>query len=108
MAHPSAHNEPHVASVGTYVAVFLALMVLTAVTVAAAFVDLGALNNVVMLAIAISKATMVVLIFMHVKHSTRLIKLTVAAGFGWLLILFAYTLQDYLTRHWDYVAKPWS
>lgn len=102
------HGEPHVSSVGAYLGVFLALMVLTAITVGAAFIDLGALNNVVMLAIAVTKATLVVLIFMHVKHGTRLIKLTVVAGFGWLFILFAYTMADYLTRHWDYVAKPWS
>jgi cytochrome c oxidase subunit 4 len=108
MSHDNHGNAPHVASVGTYVAVFLALMVFTAITVGVAFVDLGPLNNVVAMAIAISKAAMVVLIFMHVKHNSRLIKLTVVAGFGWLFLLFAYTMADYLTRGWDAFSRPWT
>jgi cytochrome c oxidase subunit 4 len=83
-----------------YYWVFAALIVGTAVTVAAAFVDLGALNNVVMLAIAITKATLVVLFFMHVRWSTRLTWVIAASGFFWLLILFGLTMQDYLTRGW--------
>jgi cytochrome c oxidase subunit 4 len=83
-----------------YYLVFLALMVGTALTVAAAFVDMGALNNVVMLAIAITKATLVVLFFMHVRWSTRLTWVVAASGFFWLLILFGLTMQDYLTREW--------
>ena len=83
-----------------YYGVFLALMVGTALTVGAAFLDLGALNNVVMLGIAITKATLVVLYFMHVRWSTRLTWVVVASGFFWLLILFGLTMQDYLTRGW--------
>jgi cytochrome c oxidase subunit 4 len=83
-----------------YYWVFAALIVGTAVTVGAAFVDLGALNNVVMLAIAITKATLVVLFFMHVRWSTRLTWVIAASGFFWLLILFGLTMQDYLTRGW--------
>ena len=90
----------HVAPKSMYYAVFLALMVGTALTVAAAFVDLGVLNNVVMLAIAITKATLVVLYFMHVRWSTRLTWVIAASGFFWLLILFGLTMQDYLTRGW--------
>ena len=88
----------HVAPKSMYYLVFGALLVGTAITVAAAFVDLGALNNVVMLAIAITKATLVVLYFMHVRWSTRLTWVVVASGFFWLLILFGLTMQDYLTR----------
>jgi cytochrome c oxidase subunit 4 len=83
-----------------YVMVFLALIVGTGLTVAAAEVDLGALNNVVMLAIACTKAALVVLFFMHVRWSTRLTWVVAASGFFWLLIMFGLTMQDYLTRGW--------
>ena len=90
----------HVAPKSMYYGVFLALMVGTALTVAVAFVDLGALNNVLMLGIAITKALLVILFFMHVRWSTRLTWLVVASGFFWLLILFVLTMGDYLTRGW--------
>ena len=90
----------HVAPKSMYYLVFGALIVGTAITVAAAFLDLGVLNNVVMLTIAITKATLVVLYFMHVRWSTRLTWVVVASGFFWLLILFGLTMQDYLTRGW--------
>jgi cytochrome c oxidase subunit IV len=90
----------HVAPKSMYYWVFAALIVGTALTVAAAFVDLGALNNVVMLAIAITKATLVVLFFMHVRWSTRLTWVVVCSGFFWLLILFGLTMTDYLSRGW--------
>jgi cytochrome c oxidase subunit 4 len=83
-----------------YYAVFAALMVGTALTVAVAFVDLGALNNVLMLGIAMTKALLVILFFMHVRWSTRLTWVVAASGFFWLLILFSLTMQDYLTRGW--------
>ncbi|HWP99393.1 MAG TPA: cytochrome C oxidase subunit IV family protein [Vicinamibacterales bacterium] len=90
----------HVLPVRLYVAVFAALMVLTAVTVAAAFVDLGFLNTFVALTIAVTKATLVALYFMHVRYSTPLVKVTVVAGLVWLGILFALGLSDYLSRGW--------
>ncbi len=100
-------SEHHVVPVKTYFAVFAALMVFTAITVAAAFVDLGALNNVVMLGIAIAKATLVVLFFMHVKYGTRMIHIVAAGGFLWLLLLFGLTMQDYLSRGWMGAGTPW-
>lgn len=90
----------HIVSRKAYFGVFAALMVLTALTTAVAFVDLGALNDITMLTIAVVKATLVILIFMHVRYSGRLTALVVAGGFLWLLILLALTLQDYLTRGW--------
>ena len=90
----------HVAPKSMYYAVFAALMVGTALTVGAAFVDMGAFNNVIMLGIAITKAFLVILFFMHVRWSTRLTWLVVASGFFWLLILFGLTMSDYLTRGW--------
>jgi cytochrome c oxidase subunit 4 len=100
-------SEHHVVPVRLYLLVFGALMVGTAITVAAAFVDLGALNNVVMLGIALFKATLVVLFFMHVKYSTRLIHVVAAVGFLWLLILFGITMSDYLTRGWLDAGTAW-
>jgi cytochrome c oxidase subunit 4 len=93
-----APNQHHVVPVKLYYGIFGILMVLTGVTVAVAYVDLGRLNAVAALAIAGFKATVVVLYFMHVKYSTRLIKLTVVAGVYWMVILFGLTLGDYLTR----------
>jgi cytochrome c oxidase subunit 4 len=90
----------HVAPKSMYYAVFAALMVGTAVTVGIAFVDLGAFNNVFMLGIAMTKALLVILYFMHVRWSNRLTWLVVASGFFWLIILFGITMTDYLTRGW--------
>lgn len=88
----------HVTPVKTYVLIFVALMVLTALTVVAANFDLGWANNVVALTIAVTKAVLVVLFFMHVRYSTRLTALTALAGIFWLAILIGITLTDYLTR----------
>ena len=90
----------HVAPKSLYYSVFLALLAGTALTVAVAFVDLGAMNNVVMLTIACVKALLVILFFMHVRWGTRLTWVVVASGFFWLLILFGVTMSDFLTRGW--------
>lgn len=75
-------------------------MVLTAVTVAVAFVNLGTLNFPVALSIAIFKATLVILFFMHVKYSSSLTKLICGVSFFFLVLLFGLTLTDYLSRGW--------
>jgi cytochrome c oxidase subunit IV len=90
----------HVSPKRVYYVIFASLMVLTAVTIGVAFINLGPLNFPVALAIAIVKATLVILFFMHVKYSSRLTKLTVGTGFFFLLVLFTLTLTDYLTRGW--------
>ena len=92
-------SAAHVAPKSMYYMVFLALLVGTGLTVAAAFVDMGPMNNVVMLTIAIIKATLVVLFFMHVRWSSRLTWVVAMAGFFWLLILFT-VLGDYMSRGW--------
>lgn len=99
MAEPAEHAE-HVPSRRNYFVVFIALIVGTALTYFAATLDLGAFNDVVALVIAFTKATLVVLFFMHVYHSSRLTKLTVVAGLLWLAIMIFITLSDYLTRGW--------
>jgi len=90
----------HVAPISMYVGVWIALVVGTLLTYLAAVVDLGALNNVVMLLIACTKASLVILFFMHVRWSSRLTWVVAASGFFWLLILFGLTMQDYLSRGW--------
>jgi cytochrome c oxidase subunit IV len=90
----------HISPKPMYYAIFGSLMVLTALTVAIAFVDLGALNFPVALSIAILKATLVILFFMHVKYSSSLTKLICGGAFFFLLILFSLTMTDYLSRGW--------
>jgi cytochrome c oxidase subunit 4 len=85
----------HVSPIGLYVTIFLALMALTAATVAAAFVNLGSLNFPVAMLIAGFKATLVVWFFMHVKYQSSLTKLTVATGLYFLAILLGMFLLDY-------------
>jgi cytochrome c oxidase subunit 4 len=89
----------HVVPPRVYLTIFAALLALTATTTAVAFVDLGVMNVVVMLAIAVVKATLVVLFFMHVRYSPRLTGVVVASGFVWFALLVGLTLSDYLTRH---------
>ncbi|MDR1989540.1 MAG: cytochrome C oxidase subunit IV family protein [Acidobacteriaceae bacterium] len=93
-------SATHIVPKKIYFAVFAALMVFTAITVAVSFVDLGPLNTVVALGIAITKATLVVLYFMHVKYSPRLTKLVVLSSLFWLVILLVMTMGDYVTRDW--------
>jgi cytochrome c oxidase subunit 4 len=88
----------HIVSPKIYVGIFLSLMVLTAATVAAAYVNLGAVNIVVALAIATLKATLVVLYFMHARYSPKRTHLVIICAVFWLAIMLALTLSDYSTR----------
>jgi cytochrome c oxidase subunit 4 len=92
------HAEDHVVPVGIYVAVFLALLVGTGLTVWVSTLDLGFWNTPVALTIAFTKALLVILFFMHVKYSPRLLWVALAAAFFWLFQMIAGTLADYLTR----------
>jgi cytochrome c oxidase subunit 4 len=80
--------------------VFAALLGLTAVTVAVAFVDLGALNTVVAMTIAVVKGLLVMLFFMHLRGSEKLVWLYAAAGFAWLAVLILLTMSDIVSRAW--------
>ena len=91
----------HIVQPRVYIVIFLALMLGTGLTVLAAFRDFpGPLNVVVALTIAVVKATLVILYFMHVRYSPRLIGLIIAAALFWMAILFALTISDYSTRTW--------
>lgn len=90
----------HISPKKVYYTIFGSLMVLTAITVTVAFINLGTLNFPIALGIAITKATLVILFFMHVKYSSRLTKLICGTAFFFLLVLFGLTLSDYLSRGW--------
>ena len=91
----------HIVYPRVYITIFLVLIVGTLLTVLAAFRDFpGPLNAIVALTIAVIKATFVVLYFMHVRYSGRLVWLVIAAALFWLAIMFALTLSDYSTRAW--------
>jgi cytochrome c oxidase subunit 4 len=85
----------------TYAIVLIALLVLTATTCAVSFIDMGKLNAVVAVVIAFAKATLVAMIFMHLRYSRHLTQIVLAAGLFWLGILIALTMSDFLTRGWQ-------
>src|SRR5687768_17704262 len=91
----------HIVSVKVYITIFLVLLVGTALTVWAAFVDFPyGLNTVIAMTIAVTKATFVVLYFMHVRYSPRLVWVIVGSALFWMGIMFAFTLSDYFTRQY--------
>jgi cytochrome c oxidase subunit IV len=90
----------HILPVKTYVAVYVALLVLLAATVGAAYLDLGWFNFTLTMIIAVAKAVMIMLIFMHVRYGGRLTWVFSSAAFLWLAILIGLTLNDYFTRDW--------
>ena len=94
------HAEHHIVTPVQYSIVFAILLVFTGITVGAAYVELGAFNPVIALAIACFKACVVILFFMHVKYQSKLIKMTVGAGFFTFIVLIMMTLTDYMTRAW--------
>jgi cytochrome c oxidase subunit 4 len=81
-----------------YAIILLCLVIGTVLTWRAAFWEMGIFNPIVALAIACTKATLVILFFMHIYYSSKLTKLTISAGFFWLLIMITMSLSDYLTR----------
>jgi cytochrome c oxidase subunit IV len=91
----------HVASKKAYIAVWVALLCLTAVTATVSYLELGPFNVVVALIIATCKATLVALIFMGVKYiSQRMTWVVIIAAFFWLFILLALSMTDYISRSW--------
>ena len=94
------HAEHHVISPVTYAFVYGALLLGTLLTVLAADQNFGIMNPVIALAIACTKAVIVILWFMHVKYQSNLIKMTVACGFFTFIVLITMTLLDYISRAW--------
>jgi cytochrome c oxidase subunit 4 len=97
---PHGDQTHHVVPLSIYGWNFAALMVLLGLTLVAARYDLGVFNTVIALSIAVAKALLIVLYFMHMRWSSSLVRLFAAAALFWLLILFVMTLDDYLSRPW--------
>jgi len=97
----------HVVPVRVYVSVFLALIVLTFTTVAVSELELGELNVVVAITIAVIKASLVVWFFMHLNQSTSMTKLFAGAGLFWIAILLTFVFSDYVSRGWVPRAVWW-
>ena len=111
MSDDRGHIEHHVLGIPTYLAVFMGLMVLTALTVWVAFLDLGSwsfLHTPLALAIASVKAFIVLWWFMHVKFSTKLTWVFIASGILWLGILLVITIGDYVGRTWEPTPDGWQ
>jgi len=92
--------EQHIVGPSTYAIIFVALLVGTALTIGASYLEMGPWNPVVAIAIACAKATLVVLFFMHIKYSSKLMKLTVGAGVFTFLVLVGMSFADYFSRAW--------
>jgi len=96
----------HIVSLRVYFTIFMSLMVLTALTVVASEVDLGRFNVAVAMAIAVLKASLVVLYFMHLRYSPKLTWVVVGTGIGCLTLLILLIMADPWTRDWLRVAPP--
>ena len=90
----------HVVPIRTYLLVFAALIFLTLATVEVARLDLGPFNTIVAMTVAAAKTALVVLIFMHVQYSGRLIWLAIFCGLLWLALLIGLIMTDFLSRTW--------
>jgi cytochrome c oxidase subunit 4 len=94
------HDEHHIVSPLEYFYVYIALIACTILTVLAARVELHVFNPIIAVGIACFKAVIVILFFMHVKYQSKLVKMTVAAGFFTFLVLITMTMSDYISRAW--------
>jgi cytochrome c oxidase subunit IV len=99
MSEPTHHSHT-IVQPKIYVIIFGILLCFTALTLGASYLELGVFNAVVALTIAVIKAVLVILFFMHVRYSSRLTMLTVASGFFTLIVLLTMTLTDYISRAW--------
>jgi len=97
----------HVAPVGMYIKVFAALFVLTIVTWAIALVDLGAMNTIVAVGIALVKASLVVMFFMHLKYSAKILWLVAISGLLMTVVMFCFTMSDYVSRGYMPYPDAW-
>jgi cytochrome c oxidase subunit 4 len=95
-----AHDHEHVVPMKIYTAIFVSLLLLTLVTLDIAFYNFGMLNVGIALAVATTKATLVILYFMHVRYAPPLTAVFAGVGFFYLAILLFFTLSDFLTRGW--------
>jgi cytochrome c oxidase subunit IV len=95
------HGGEHIVSPTVYVIIWITLLIFTGLTTWVAFQNFGVLNPIIALVIAFTKASLVVLFFMHVKYSSRMIALVVGCGLFFLSILIALSCSDYVTRRFS-------
>jgi cytochrome c oxidase subunit IV len=91
-------SEHHIVPVKVYLTIFGALLVGTAITVVVAYQDFGILNNVIAMGIATTKATLVILYFMHIRYSSKLLGLVIGGSVFWFIILLVLVLSDFFAR----------
>jgi cytochrome c oxidase subunit 4 len=102
----NTHHEHHIVPWTTYLIVYIVLMALLGGTVAAWYLHLGLLGIILGDMIGIVKATIIILFFMHVRSSSKMVWVIAAAGFVWLAILVGLTLSDYFSRSWLPPSSP--
>jgi cytochrome c oxidase subunit 4 len=100
--------EDHIVPKKTYFAIFASLLLLTALTTGMAYVDLGQWNTIVALIIACCKATLVVLFFMHLRWSPRVMRVVLLSALLWLAILISLTTTDFFSRDWTPIPEGWE
>ncbi len=109
---PTGRNDQimseQIISTRVYYSIYVALLVLLALTISLAYVHLGYLNVLAAMTIAVLKAVLIILYFMHVRYSSRLTWVFVGAGFFWLAILLVLSMTDFLTRGWLPLPSGWE
>ncbi len=103
-----SEHKPHVVGIPAYLGIITALMILTGITVWAAFQDFGAMNNVVAMAIAAVKTLLVVAIFMHLRYSAKIVWMFAGSGIVFFIIMMTFLLGDYKGRALQQGAQPWE
>ncbi len=100
--------QGHVIPKKIYFVIFGSLLAMTALTTGMAYVDLGQWNTIVALIIACCKATLVVLFFMHLRWSPRLMRVVLLSALLWLAILISLTTTDFFSRDWTPIPEGWE
>ena len=100
--------QGHVVPKKIYFFIFGSLLALTALTTGMAYVDMGQWNTIVALIIACCKATLVVLFFMHLRWSPRLMRVVLLSALLWLAILISLTTTDFFSRDWTPIPEGWE
>ena len=98
----------HIVPTKIYYSIFVALLLLLAITIGVSYIHLGFLNVVAAMTIAVAKGVLIILYFMHVRYSNRLTWVFVSAGFFWLAILLVLSMTDFLTRGWLPLPPGWE
>lgn len=101
MSAGGEHGGEHIVSPKLYILIWIILLIFTGITTGVAFLDLGVFNPIIALVIAVTKASLVVLFFMHVKYSSKMIALVIGCGLFFLSILMVLTTSDYISRAWS-------